>query len=187
MAVGLESRIAALAGLGFGLRRRLRALAVADTSVSWSLLEGHGLVDGRTLSGLSLRVQYVYLTDLVVGRVHDGGFDTLLFLDKSARPVAWLFRALWPLLRPSFTETGICEGPVPPPIIRFLNIDRMHWIDVVDPMFIGERGLQESAHHRRSTRRRYDRQRCDRNPVPSFSGCAFRRVAVDEAQPRARS
>ena len=35
--------------------------------------------------------QRVYLTDLVVGRMLDGGYDTLLFLDKSARPVAWLF------------------------------------------------------------------------------------------------
>ena len=64
---------------------------MAETGMSWEHLEGHGLVHGRTLSGQSLRIQYVYLTDLVVGRMLDGGYDTLLFLDKSARPVAWLF------------------------------------------------------------------------------------------------
>lgn len=52
--------------------------------------------------------------------------DYVIFLDKSARPLAWMTRELWPQLAQDD------EGKTPEmPQMRFLNIDRMPWR--VDP------------------------------------------------------
>ena len=52
----------------------------------------------------------------------------LLFLDKSGRPVAWLVRALWPLLA-RHHGTGYGQGVVPRlPSCHFANIDREQWM-----------------------------------------------------------
>ena len=50
------------------------------------------------LTPASLRADYVTLTDKIIHAVEGRPGVHLFFLDKSARPVAWLMRALWPVL-----------------------------------------------------------------------------------------
>lgn len=86
-----------------------------------------------SLSPVGLRARYVTLTDRLVMRLEgsDGSRpDQVLFLDKSGRPVAWLVKALWPVLA---REPGsrYRDGRVPPlPGMRFANIDREQWWDM---------------------------------------------------------
>lgn len=69
-----------------------------------------------------LRERYVNLTDNLISKVQEEGTDHIVFLDKSARPVAWMFKELWPV----FTKDE--EGEVPEmPTINFLQIDREDW------------------------------------------------------------
>ena len=78
------------------------------------------------LSDNETRTKYVNLTEKLIANTIDRGDDYLVFLDKSARPVAWLMRDLWPTL-------GIDDGgdPIQMPEIRFANIDREQWADVI--------------------------------------------------------
>lgn len=82
------------------------------------------------LTPASMRSQYVTLTDKLIHRIesHDDVEKLhLLFLDKSARPVAWFVRALWPILA-RVPGTEFSAGCVPPiPRMSFANIDREQW------------------------------------------------------------
>lgn len=74
-----------------------------------------------------LRENYAHLTDKLIHRVQTEKPDFLVFLDKSARPVAWLMKELWPLMAKN--EKGEI---LPMPEIKFLNIDREQWVDEVE-------------------------------------------------------
>ena len=52
--------------------------------------------------------------------------DTLVFLDKSARPLAWLLRQFWPDIAPQH-EVGGSISTAPLPAIKFVRIDRIPW------------------------------------------------------------
>lgn len=132
---GTEALLAALPHLDPGTRRRL-ALAAATSVAEWELLAGHRLVDGRHVSGESVRVQYLHLTDRLVATATSGGFDRLVFLDKSARPVAWLLRDTWALLAPSYDAPAAAAPMVP--VCSFLNIDRLQWRAQMDPECVGQ-------------------------------------------------
>lgn len=76
--------------------------------------------------------RYVGLTDEMISAIEnfdideDGNpvpADYVIFLDKSARPLAWMTRELWPHLA-NKAEDGT---PDPMPEMRFLNIDRLPW------------------------------------------------------------
>lgn len=69
-----------------------------------------------------LRTRYVWNTERLIGRIIAQEIDDIVFLDKSARPVAWLMKSLWPQL-------GIDNNgePIPMPSIKFANIDREQW------------------------------------------------------------
>ena len=122
-------------------RRRIEALA-AVTPDEWQLLAGHGVVDGRELTGASVRAQYVHLTDRLIHRITHEGFDRAIFLDKSARPVCWLMRFAWPVLAPSFDE-GSPATPPPMPRCTMLNIDRLQWRELMDPNDVGRFDVDE--------------------------------------------
>ena len=82
------------------------------------------------LTGVQRRAHYVTLTDRLI-TVLEGGSgwrpDEVVYLDKSGRPVAWLVRALWPLLARE-PGTAFSSGVVPPrPGFRMVNIDREQW------------------------------------------------------------
>jgi hypothetical protein len=52
--------------------------------------------------------------------------DIVVFLDKSARPLYWLMKDLWPLL--AKPAEGAPAGQIPiMPQVRFVNIDRLPW------------------------------------------------------------
>lgn len=53
--------------------------------------------------------------------------DCVIWLDKSARPVEWLTRSLWPVL-----SKGEDDKVPPMPKSYFLNIDREHWVNILD-------------------------------------------------------
>ena len=108
----------------------------------YRLLVGHRRTDGSFKSTETLQTEYLTLTDNIVYQCTDGVDvedratgeqvhakpDYVIFLDKSARPVAWLFNEAWPVLAQNE------DGSVPePPQTKFLNIDRLHWINTVDP------------------------------------------------------
>ncbi len=80
--------------------------------------------------------RYVTYTDSLIGKMlhfetdQDGTShpaDVVMYLDKSARPVAWMTRELWPMLAEPDSS-----GEIPPmPEMKFINIDRLPWR--VDP------------------------------------------------------
>ncbi len=56
----------------------------------------------------------------------------VVYLDKSARPVEWMVRELWPLLARQ-PGTSYAEGVVPPrPDSHYLNIDRIDWLKMMN-------------------------------------------------------
>ncbi len=112
----------------------------------YELLTGHRRTDGSFKSTEQLHTEYVRLTDELVHKIVDGvdgtssksgettreRVDYVVWLDKSARPVAWLTRDLWPLL------AADSEGNVPKqPESRFVNIDREQWTSSIDPQGLG--------------------------------------------------
>lgn len=98
------------------------------TTLTGSLMGGP--LDYSILEPVALRSRYVTLTDALIYRLegHDGWIpDFVVCLDKSGRPVAWLVRALWPILART-PGTDFAEDRVPPlPQFRFVNIDREQW------------------------------------------------------------
>lgn len=71
-----------------------------------------------------------HLIEKIVGKNTDEepGFDTVIFLDKSARPLAWMTRKLWPHLAPQNADPDSGElETVKMPDMKFVNIDRIHW------------------------------------------------------------
>ena len=83
-------------------------------------------LDYQILNDPDLRERYVYNTERLIGRIIAHETDEVVFLDKSARPVAWMVRSLWPLL--GIDEEG---KHIPVPEMRFVNIDREQWQSIV--------------------------------------------------------
>ncbi len=113
-----------------------------DTHGEYQLLVGHNRTDGSHKSDEQLRMEYVHLTDELIRKMTDGvpvqdpetgeshfkRPDFVVWLDKSARPVAWLTKELWPQL------AADKDGDVPNlPAFRFVNIDREQWVNQIDP------------------------------------------------------
>lgn len=71
-----------------------------------------------------IRAKYLTLTDELIRRMADQSTEVAIFLDKSARPVAWLVGELWSDLAPYDPNTGL---QMKKPDIKFLNIDREQW------------------------------------------------------------
>lgn len=97
--------------------------------------------DGTHRSLDYLKMDYLTKTDELIRQMTEGWEvtnngesehvtpDVVVFLDKSARPVSWLTRKLWPTLAAD-SQTG--EVP-PMPEMKFLNIDRNQWLGTLDP------------------------------------------------------
>lgn len=87
----------------------------------------------RRLSQAEFLENYVALTDNLITAIlefdrNERGeavpADYVIYLDKSARPLAWMTRQLWPHLARTDNEEG---AVLPQPQMRFLNIDRKPW------------------------------------------------------------
>ncbi len=90
-----------------------------------------GVVPYRIMESVSVRSRYVSLTDAMIHSLESEEWrpDYVVCLDKSGRPVAWLLRALWPVLARE-PGTPFQQNVVPPlPQFRFVNIDREQWWD----------------------------------------------------------
>ncbi|HEX7483961.1 MAG TPA: hypothetical protein VF281_02290 [Candidatus Saccharimonadales bacterium] len=112
----------------------------------YTILEAHDRTDGSHKSLEELEIEYVNLTDELIYHITHG-FNAIvdgkmtavvptkvIFLDKSARPLAWLTRDLWDKLAPEPGETEIPKQPD----FNFLNIDRRQWRDQLDPNKTGQ-------------------------------------------------
>lgn len=55
-----------------------------------------------------------------IREVHEAKIDTLIFLDRSARPLSWLFREMWPQIYPD--KPQLC------PEIHFVNIGTSSYV-----------------------------------------------------------
>lgn len=112
----------------------------------YELLKGHYRTDGTFKSDEELKTEYVRLTDDLIHRMANGievtdpvsgekttkPVDFVVWLDKSARPLSWLTRDLWPLMARDQ------DGNIPPqPQHKFVNIDRNQWTSTIDPDGIG--------------------------------------------------
>ena len=114
----------------------------------YTVLRGHFRTDGTYKSAEELRTEYLHLTDDLIyqleGTLEVGEQgevvkrpEAVIFLDKSARPLAWLLKEVWPLLARE-PGTRFEDGKVPPmPEMYFLNIDREQWVHTVDPQGVG--------------------------------------------------
>lgn len=150
----------------------------------YTILTGHRKENGEWKSDEELRRQYVMLTDKLIGRI-DGTledtppYDAVLYLDKSARPVAWLVNELWDALARE-KGTSFDEAKVPPkPQTLFLNIDREQWLPTVDPHRNGN--IDINAIHPeviKSLRSIYQRESVESDGATSLDG--KRILVVDE-------
>lgn len=119
---------------------------VVFESEDYRLLKGHARSDGSFKSDEQLRSEYIHRTDELIRLMTEGvesvdpvtgerGVnrpDYVVWLDKSARPVAWLTKELWHKLAPTPGK----EAPKMPKF-RFVNIDREQWVNTVDPQGSG--------------------------------------------------
>lgn len=98
--------------------------------------------DYEVLDNPELRTSYVWHTERLIGRMIAQEIDDVVFLDKSARPVAWLVKSLWPLL-------GIDDNgeKLPLPTFKFANIDREQWEPLVGRSEDKEGGISMNRIH----------------------------------------
>lgn len=108
----------------------------------YRILKGHTRTNGSFKSDEALKTEYVRLTDDLIHRITEGikvedpdtgevenkPTDYVIWLDKSARPLSWLTKELWPQL------AADKDGNIPAePEHRFVNIDRNQWASSIDP------------------------------------------------------
>ena len=92
----------------------------------WDALRGGEGVEDKDFHILDtpeLRTEYVRLTDRLMAKTVEEETDVIIFLDKSARPLAWLMRELWPVIGSRDDEGKVLSMPA----MKFLNIDREQW------------------------------------------------------------
>jgi len=83
--------------------------------------------DYDILSDPELRHRYVRYTEKLIAKTITEEQDVLIFLDKSARPVSWLMRSLWPTLGVKGFDDEGNPIPAPMPEMKYANIDREQW------------------------------------------------------------
>src|SRR6185436_11400821 len=87
-------------------------LVPEEQPFEYELLTGHKRTDGSWKSSEELKTEYVHLTDELIRKMTEGvrvvdavtgetenkPVDYVVWIDKSARPVSWLTKELWPTL-----------------------------------------------------------------------------------------
>lgn len=123
-------------------RQEMLESSIPAQPFEYELLRGHYRTNNTFKNDEQLRSEYVHLTDELVRQMTEGVSvydketgeyrsekpDVVVWLDKSARPVSWLTKELWPTL------AADADGNVPDmPEFRFINIDREQWVNTIDP------------------------------------------------------
>lgn len=129
-----------------GVQLSFEGMPVPDERFEYKLLKGHTRTDGSYKTDEALRTEYVRLTDNLIhtmvegvdvknqktGDVEKRPVDFVVWLDKSARPLSYLTRKLWPIMAMD------SHGRIPDePEHRFVNIDRNQWTSYIDPEGVG--------------------------------------------------
>lgn len=83
--------------------------------------------DFQILHTPEMRARYITLTDGLIQKMVEQQTEVAVFLDKSARPIAWMVRKLWDQLQPDVPG----GEKMPMPEMKFLNIDREQWGAVI--------------------------------------------------------
>jgi hypothetical protein len=119
-----------------------------DTVFEYKILKGHFEPDRETwTSDEKLRLEYLELTDRLVQKMLEEKEvinpetkevelrrpSTVIFLDKSARPLSHLVRAMWP----TFAKDPKTGEVAPMPRFNFLNIDREQWTNTTNEKGLG--------------------------------------------------
>lgn len=116
-------------------------------SFDYKLLRGHDKTDGSYKSDEQLQMEYLQRTDALIQKMTEGIDtvngqtgeienhipDVVIFLDKSARPLAWLTNELWDKFAAD-SDGKVADKPD----FRFLNIDKEQWKHVLDPENMGK-------------------------------------------------
>lgn len=185
----------------------------------YKILSGHDDGFRGEVSGESLRARYVHLTDQLIQRVICGPeastvdpanfnkilgdveqidnpyklkpyYDSVIFLDKSARPVEWLFRALWDHLSEMPDGTRYEK-----PETLFVNIDRIFWSNIIDPERVDNREIRQAdssihnkIHYLRAVFAEHTRLGADQSLDMSYGkGTKPRVLIVDEVRSSGRT
>ena len=101
-----------------------------------------GQYEYAQLDSPELRMKYVAYTESLIQQAVEDKIDDIVFLDKSARPIAWLMKGLWPML--GIDDEG---KPAKMPDIRYVNIDREQWGPVVGRSEDKDGGIDLSRVH----------------------------------------
>lgn len=72
-----------------------------------------GMLASKFETDEDMRADYIARTERLMDKVIERDIDTVMYLDKSARPVSWFVRELWPVLRKGHQ----------PPETKYANID----------------------------------------------------------------
>lgn len=75
--------------------------------------------------------KYIHLLNPIIEKVAGSadkpGFDSIVFLDKSARPLYWMLKEMWPYIAPQVAGPDGQPQAIAMPDIKFANIDRLAW------------------------------------------------------------
>jgi hypothetical protein len=114
--------------------KSLGDLAVPDNlSELAQTAEEHIDMDYQILLTPAMRAEYISYTDRLIHEMAEQQTDVAIFLDKSARPVAWMVMELWDQLQPHLPN----GGRMPRPQIKFLNIDKDQRGDTIGTLETG--------------------------------------------------
>lgn len=119
----------------------------------YELLIGHNRADGKFKTDQQLRMEYIQRTDKLIysmthgvevknketGEIEKKVPDIVVWLDKSARPLAWLTKELWPQMAADPNTGKVADMPD----FKFVNIDREQWVNKVDPGGSGYMDINE--------------------------------------------
>lgn len=125
---------------------------IAQQAVPYELIVGHETTDGVFKTTEQVQCEYIRLTDELIHKAVDGveaynprtkeqtteTVDYFIWLDKSARPLSWMTKALWPQL------ARRADGTLPDmPESKFVNIDRNQWTSAIDPQGVGSTDISK--------------------------------------------
>ena len=102
---------------------------------------------GPYISPEQLHEDYIAMLAILVERIVADQAETVVFLDKSARPLAWFLRRFWADIGPQPGELdgqAAAVGPIPE--IKFVRIDRLPW-RVAPRLSFEEGGVRPITQH----------------------------------------